>query len=131
MPEIEAEVAAAADRVVQAFGRHDVESYFACFAEDASFVFYSSPEVFPSRAAFEQEWKRLEREDGYRVVSCDASGRRVQVVTGDVGLVSHHLSTRLVTNGQEEVLRERETIVFRKGPDGEWRIVHEHLSPSD
>ena len=123
-------LAEAADRVVRAFGRHDVEAYFACFAEDASFLFYSSPEVFTSRAAFEEEWRRLEAEDGYRVRGCTASGRRCQVVTEGVGLVTHTLRTRVSTNDGEEELAERETILLRRDPAAGWLIVHEHLSPA-
>jgi ketosteroid isomerase-like protein len=114
---------------LQAFGRHDVDEYFSCFAEDATFVFYSTPERLESKAAFEAEWKRWEAEYGYHVLSCVASGRRVQIVTDDVGLVSHSLTTRVSTKSGEEVLEERETMVLRKDQAGGWQCVHEHVSP--
>ncbi|MBT2529304.1 hypothetical protein J7E91_28865 [Streptomyces sp. ISL-99] len=31
--------------------------------------------------------------------------------------------------GEEEELRERETVVLRCAPDGRWLVIHEHLSP--
>jgi ketosteroid isomerase-like protein len=129
MNDLAAQVDAAAEKVVQAFGRHDVDEYFACFADDATFVFYSSPERFESKAAFEAQWRRWETEDGYRVHSCVASARLVQIVTDDVGLVSHSLTTRVSTTAGEEVLEERETMVLRRDPVAGWQCVHEHLSP--
>jgi uncharacterized protein (TIGR02246 family) len=125
---MQAQLNAAAERVVNAFGSHDVEAYFSCFAEDASFLFYSSPELMRSREAFRQEWQRMEAEDGYRVRSCVASERHVQVVSAQAGIVTHTLRTRFTTNDGESELRERETLVLRRDEHG-WLIVHEHLSP--
>jgi ketosteroid isomerase-like protein len=117
------------DRVVGAFGSHDVETYFSCFAEDASFLFYSSPELLPSRAAFRREWERMEAEDGYHVLECEASERRLQTVDEDTAVVTHTLRTRFRTNDGVDELRERETLVLRRDERNGWLIVHEHLSP--
>ena len=125
----EAPLVDAAERVVAAFGAHDVPAYFACFAQDASFLFYSSPELLPSRAAFEREWERWEADDGYRVLSCVASDRRAQLLTEEVGIVTHSLETRVSSRSGEETLRERETLVLRRDQQRGWLIVHEHLSP--
>ena len=126
---MEAQLNEAAERVVGAFGSHDVETYFSCFAEDASFLFYSSPDVMPSRAAFRQEWERMEAKDGYHVLSCEATARRIQAVTPDTGIVTHTLLTRFSTNEGEDELSERETLVLRRDEQAGWVIVHEHLSP--
>ncbi len=123
------QVLAAADACVAAFGAHDASAYFACFDADATFVFHTTPGVLVGRVAWECEWERLEREEGFRVLGCSSTDRRVQVV-GDVAVFNHSVATRIRTNaGGEEELAERETIVFARQPDGAWLAIHEHLSP--
>jgi ketosteroid isomerase-like protein len=124
----DAAVLAAADRCVAAFGAHRRDDYFACFAPDATFVFHTTPRVLASRAEWEAEWDRLEREHGFRVLSCGSSERRVQLL-GDVAVFTHRVHTMLRVDGVEEAVDERETIVFHRGADGVWLAVHEHLSP--
>jgi uncharacterized protein (TIGR02246 family) len=120
------EVGAAADALVGAFAAHDREGYFAAFAPDATFLFHTSADVLTSRAAYEQEWANWES-DGFRVEGCETSGRRIDLLTPDVAVLTHRVRTRLA--GVSDVQRERETIVFRRGADGSWLAVHEHLSP--
>ncbi len=122
-----AEVLAAADRLVAAFGGHDVAAYFGAFRPDATFTFYTHPEPLRSRAAYEELWRTWEA-DGFRVLSCASSDRHVQVL-GDVAVFTHRVATRVVLGGAEEDLDERETIVFARAADGSWLAVHEHLSP--
>lgn len=120
------EVAAAAAAIVGAFGRHDPEAYFALFAPDATFVFHTTPRRLNSRAEYEAEWAKWEKEDGFRVRSCKSTDHRVQVF-GDVAVFSHFVQTELTTSQGPSSLRERETIVFqRRG--ARWVAVHEHLS---
>jgi uncharacterized protein (TIGR02246 family) len=119
----------AAQALVAAFGAHDTAAYFASFAPDATFVFHTHPEPLRSRAAYEELWASWE-EDGFRVVSCVSSEQHVQVLTGDVAVFTHRVHTVVRTGPEEESLDERETIVFRREPDGRWSAVHEHLSPS-
>jgi uncharacterized protein (TIGR02246 family) len=129
METIEQQVLAAADRCVRAFGAHDAEAYFASFHPDATFVFHTTPGVLAGRLAWEDEWARLEREDGFRVLGCVSAGARVQAF-GDVAVFTHAVATRIRTDaGGDEDLAERETIVFARQPDGAWLAVHEHLSP--
>ena len=121
------EVVAAAEAIVAAFGRHDKNGYFALFAPEATFVFHTSPRRLESRAEYEAEWTRWEREDGFRVRACSSSDQRVQLL-GDVAVFSHSVRTELTTKEGDASLLERETIVFhRRG--GRWIAVHEHLSP--
>ena len=120
------EVGRAADALVAAFASHDVRAYFASFAPDATFVFHPSPEVLGSRAEYEAEWATWETE-GFHVESCETSDRRLALVSDDVAIMTHSVRTRLA--GLPEVQRERESIVFRRSPDGMWLAVHEHLSP--
>jgi ketosteroid isomerase-like protein len=116
----------AADRLVAAFGSHDVRGYFAAFRPDATFVFHTHPEPLRSRAAYEDLWRTWEA-DGFRVLSCVSSDRHVQDL-GDLAVFTHRVATRVVLDGTEEQLDERETIVFAATPSG-WLAVHEHLSP--
>jgi ketosteroid isomerase-like protein len=121
------EVAAAAEAIVAAFGRHDRSGYFALFAPEATFVFHTTPRRIESRAEYEAEWAKWEREDGFRIRACSSTDQRVQLF-GEVAVFSHSVRTELTTKGGDATLLERETIVFhRRG--GRWIAVHEHLSP--
>lgn len=122
-------VAAAAERLVAAFGAGQVEDYFACFAPDATFVFHTTPERLESRAAYRRLWHAWEQDDGFRVVSCESSNALITPLGSDVAVFVHDVATTVSTTAGEESLRERETIVFARR-DGEWVAVHEHLSPA-
>lgn len=118
----------AAARLVAAFGGGDLDAYFGSFAEHAVFVFHTTPRVLDSVAAYRAEWATWQRDDGLRVVSCESTEQRVQDL-GDVAVFTHRVRTRVSTSAGEDELLERETIVFRRLPDGRWVAVHEHLSP--
>ena len=122
------EVLAAAAEVVRAFGSGDIDGYFGCFAQDATFVFHTTPGVLESREDYRQEWASWEHADGFRVLECTSSEQRVQDL-GDVAVFTHRVRTRVHAAGEQAALRERETIVFRRADDGRWLAVHEHLSP--
>ncbi len=123
----EQEIRAAAAAIVTAFGRSDRAVYFTHFAPDATFIFHTSPRRFNSRAEYEAEWNRWEREDHFKVLSCTSSDQRVQLL-GDTAIFTHSVRTDLSTKQGRSTLFERETIVFnRRG--GHWLGVHEHLSP--
>ena len=79
-----ATVAAAAARLVAAFGDGRVD----CFAADASFVFYTTPERLESRAAYRSLWYRWETEDGFRVLECESSNRLITPVLNSTQPVS-------------------------------------------
>ena len=119
------EVLEAAQLLVAAFGAHDVETYFDSFAADATFVFPNCPAPLESRAEYEAIWKTWEQE-GFRVEGCASSDQRVQLVTDEVAIFTHDVSTTLA--GDEAPQLERESIVFRKNASGRWLGVHEHLS---
>jgi ketosteroid isomerase-like protein len=129
------DVLAAAAALVDAFGRHDTEAYFAAFRPDATFCFHTHPVPLRTRAAYEALWASWEA-DGFAVLGCTSSEQHVQLLGGagdgaeDVAVFTHRVATRLrLAEGEpEESLDERETIVFSRGDDG-WRAVHEHLSP--
>ncbi len=122
------EVLAAAGTLVDAFGAHDTVAYFGSFAADATFVFHTHPAPLRSRSDYEQLWYGWERE-GFHVESCESSDQQVQLL-GDVAVFNHRVRTVVRTGEVRESLDERETIVFRREPDGRWLAVHEHLSPS-
>jgi ketosteroid isomerase-like protein len=123
---IEDEVGAAADALVGAFGSHDAQGYFAAFDPDATFMFYTTDRLLASRSEWESEWADLEA-SGFHVDGCTTSNRRIDVVSPDVAILTHSVRTQIA--GEAEVVRERETIVFRRGAQGQWLAVHEHLSP--
>ena len=123
-----ADVLSAARRLVEAFGAHRREDYFACFALDATFIFYTTPSVLGSRAVYEAEFRRWE-EDGFRVFDCDSRDQLVQLA-GDIAVFTHRVATRALSGGEEVITDERETIVFRREGDGRWLAIHEHLSPT-
>jgi len=122
-----AEVSAAAAAIVAAFGRHDPTAYFALFAPEATFVFHTTPQRLDSRAEYQAEWAKWEKNDGFRVLSCKSSDQRVQVL-GDAAVFTHTVVTEISTRQGPTTMRERETIVFRR-EGGKWIAVHEHLSP--
>ncbi|MET9318776.1 nuclear transport factor 2 family protein [Streptomyces sp. NPDC003038] len=133
----EAQVRAAAAELVAAFGAHDRDRYFAAFAEDATFLFPTEPRLLATRARYEERWRAWEA-DGFRVLGCRTRDTEIRVVGEGTAVLTHRVYTRLATKGAaegpvegpaEEELRERETVVFRRVPDGRWLVVHEHLSP--
>jgi ketosteroid isomerase-like protein len=123
----ETEVLETAADLVAAFGTGDLDDYFGAFAPDATFVFHTTDRVLESVDAYRAEWAAWERDDGFRVVSCESSRQRVQDL-GDVAVFTHRVRTRVSTRDGEADLRERETIVFQRYDD-RWLAVHEHLSP--
>jgi ketosteroid isomerase-like protein len=123
----EDEVRRAAAALVAAFGGGDVAGYFACFAEDATFLFHTTDRLITSTAEYRQEWARWAAEDGFRVLDCSTQDTVVQLL-GDAAVLTHRVRTTVATDAGTEVLRERETIVFAQR-DGRWVGVHEHLSP--
>jgi ketosteroid isomerase-like protein len=120
-----AQVTAAADRLVDAFGATDTAAYFAGFSPDATFVFHSESTRLDNRAAYEALWASW-LADGWRVVSCASSDQWVQIY-GDTAVFSHTVDTVISVGGQESSTRERETIVFVLAAGG-LVAVHEHLS---
>ena len=124
----EAEVRRAADALVSAFASGDLDAYFACFADDATFLFHSTDRLLTSTEDYRQEWARWVAEDGFRVIDCSTSDTVVQVLP-DTAVLTHRVRTTVATHEGEDVLHERETIVFARQDGGRWLAVHEHLSP--
>ena len=122
-------VRAAAESLVAAFGRGDLDTYFGCFSPDATFLFHSADELLPSTADYRCEWARWEEEQGFAVLDCATSDTVVRV-HGDTAVLTHRVRTTVTASGETSVLHERETIVFRRQDDGRWLGVHEHLSPA-
>lgn len=119
------EVLAAAAAIIEAFGNHDVEAYFSCFAHDASFLFHTEPEMLTSRAEYEQKWGGWEA-TGFRVMGCRSLEPRARLLTDQTAVFTHRVRTSVL--GVVAELAERETIIFRRIGPGRWLGVHEHLS---
>ena len=120
------EVLIAANALVEAFGAHDTNTYFAAFDVDASFVFHPETEAPLSRDRYRELWATWEA-DGFHVDGCISGDAKVQLITSDVAVFTHHVQT--VISGSPP-LYERESIVLRRSGDGRWLAVHEHLSPA-
>ncbi|WDY57303.1 YybH family protein [Pseudomonas sp. PSKL.D1] len=115
---------AAAD-LVAAFASNDTARYFACFSEDATFLFHTLPQPLLSRRAYEELWAQWQAE-GFAVLGCKSSNVQVSL-QGDVAIFMHDVATHIRMAGEEHLLAERETIVFRREND-RWLACHEHLS---
>jgi uncharacterized protein (TIGR02246 family) len=125
----EDDVRRAAERLVSAFGSNDLDAYFGCFADDATFLFHTTDRLLGSTEEYRREWARWVAEDDFRVVDCRTTDTVVRVL-GEVAVLTHRVRTTVATTEGEAVLTERETIVFARQPDGRWLAVHEHLSPA-
>lgn len=121
-------VLAAAAKIVDDFGHHRTADYFAGFAADATFMFYTHTERLESRAAYETLWAKWESEDGFKVHGCRSSHQKVQLIGDDAAVFTHLVSSDIEFGGEVSTVEERETIVFAKHGD-HWLAVHEHLSP--
>lgn len=120
---------AAIDAIIDDFGHHRRDEYFAGFAPDATFVFHNSPTRLESRADYEKLWAEWERESGFSVQSCTSTGRRIQLF-GTIAVFSHDVETVLKVDGVLEIQQERESIIMEER-DGVWLCIHEHLSGQD
>ena len=128
-PDVERQILEAADRLVEAFSGGRVDEYFACFHPRATFVFYTTDRRLESTAEWRELWDSLERDEGFRVLECRSHRRRVQDL-GEIAVFTHDVESRVSTRAAEEILHERETIVFARGEEKGWLAVHEHLSPA-
>jgi ketosteroid isomerase-like protein len=122
-------VLTAIDKIIDDFGHHRREAYFSGFAEEATFVFHTSERRLESRAEYEEVWAGWERDNGFAVLECTSTNRRIQLLD-EVAIFSHDVETRVRLDGAEELQHERESIIMRE-VDGQWRCVHEHLSGRD
>ena len=122
------EVLAAAAAIVDDFGHHRTEEYFAGFAPDATFLFYTHTARLDSRADYEALWASWETSDGFRVHSCRSSAQNVQVIGDLAAVFTHYVESDVEFGGEVSTIRERETIVFERR-NGSWLAIHEHLSP--
>jgi len=123
----ETAVREAYERLVAAFGEGRLADYFACFADDATFVFHGN-RWLGSLDRYRAAWDRWAQDDGFAVLGVKTDVTKVQMV-GGAAVLTHSIETRQRTNAGEETVHERETIVFAKQPDDRWLAVHEHLSP--
>jgi ketosteroid isomerase-like protein len=122
----ELEVAEAARALVTAFSNFDRDSYFACFTEDADFIFYNSDVTFSARSEYESAWSTWV-EEGWRVRKCESLNPRIRIVDDQCAIFAHEVFTALDTSDGALDMHERETIVFAKR-GSQWLAIHEHLS---
>lgn len=121
------QVREAYDQLMNAFVSGDSDKYFACFHEDASFLFPGEPLLEP-RSAYRSSWLRWQ-DEGVRFSGVVADDVRVRVF-GDTAVVTHRIKTTVHAGGESTVDRERESIIFTRTAEG-WLAIHEHLSPTN
>lgn len=119
------QVSQAAAELVAAFASNDTQRYFACFSEDAIFVFHTLPQPLFSRQQYQTLWQQWQA-DGFKVLDCQSSNASI-TLQGELAIFIHDVDTRISLNGEEQQLAERETILFRRH-DYRWLACHEHLS---
>ncbi|UQX89844.1 nuclear transport factor 2 family protein [Jatrophihabitans telluris] len=126
---VDSDVRAAAAALVDAFGGHRTQEYFASFSADATFLFHNQPGLLTSRAEYERLWREWESE-GFRVLACRSLEPSVQVLDDDHAVFTHRVRTSVAGSPDAEQAEqaERETMVFRRSAEGQWLVVHEHLS---
>jgi hypothetical protein len=81
-----------------------------------------------SRKAYEDLWKSWEAEMNFKILSCTSSDQNIRMVSNNVAIFTHNVSTDVSTNDGVDTVSERETIVFEL-VGGSWIAIHEHLSP--
>ena len=124
----EAAVLQAAAKIVEDFGKHRTDAYFAGFAPSATFIFHTHTERLNSRSEYEALWAKWETQDGFKVHGCNSSNQLVQMMGTDAAVFSHQVESQIEFAGEVSTVNERETIVFEL-VNGTWLAVHEHLSP--
>ncbi|MBU6397901.1 MAG: nuclear transport factor 2 family protein [Rhodospirillales bacterium] len=120
------EVCAVATALIAAFEANDRDGYFSYFIPEARFIFHAVPFVMESRAAYEAEYDRWVREEGFTVLECTSTRQHADVY-GDSAVFTHQTFTRVRTHVGESGYHERESIIFTR-QNGRWLAVHEHLS---
>lgn len=120
------DVLATASALIAAFEANDRDGYFSFFTPQARFIFHAVPFVMESRAAYEAEYDRWVREDGFKVLECKTMDQHVDLF-GDMAVFTHKTFTRARSKAGESAFYERETIIFIR-ENGRWMAVHEHLS---
>jgi uncharacterized protein (TIGR02246 family) len=120
------EVRNAYEHLMSTFASGDPDEYFACFHQDASFLFPGEPLLEP-RSAYRSVWSGWQRE-GIQFTEVVADDVRVRVF-GDTAVVTHRIATTVSAGGTATVDHERESIIFTRTAR-RWLAVHEHLSPA-
>jgi ketosteroid isomerase-like protein len=120
------EVAAAAERIVQACTLMDREIYFDGFDPSATFIFHSCPSVLTVRTDYESAWDEWVR-GGWRILSCQSHNPLIRVA-GETAVFTHDVETHVEQDRAVETLHERETIVFARQTNGAVVAIREHLS---
>ena len=123
------EVHSAAGRLMEAFSTGDEERYFDCFHPDATFLFHGV-EPIGSRADYRALVRTWKDEHGFRVLSSESREADIRLF-GDTAILTHRVTTNQVWDGEEAMLRERESIVFQRQGDGGWLAIHEHLASDE
>ncbi len=129
MNDIKAQIDAmnAIEKLISSFSKYDKKEYFSAFSNDATFLFYNQERLLTSKAEYEAQWSKWEREGQFEVLSCSSSNRNLQVID-NVAIFTHWISIEVGFESGNDISNERETIVLHKNDSGCWLAVHLHLS---
>ena len=64
----------------------------------------------------------------FQVLGCESTNQNIRMLDDRNAVFTHSVSTKIRTRDGDDVVHERETIIFTLA-DGNWYAVHEHLSP--
>lgn len=129
MTDTKDEVRTAAGRLMAAFSTGDEQGYFDCFHPDATFLFHGVDPI-GSREDYRALVRAWKEEHGFRVLSSTSHDADVHMF-GGTAVFTHRVRTSQMWDDEEAMLRERESIVFQRQPDGAWLAIHEHLSSDE
>ena len=124
----EHEVLEAYERLVAIFREGRWAEKFACFAQEATVV--DGGHWFGSLDEYRSAWERwMAGHDSPPVpLSVDTRVLKVQL-HGEAAVLTHSIESLERTDSGERTVREIESMVFGKQPDGRWLVLHQHLSP--
>jgi ketosteroid isomerase-like protein len=116
------------NKLLTAFGTHDKDAYFSCFHPEATFMFYTVPDMIPNRYEYQKIWREWEENLEFKVMGCVSKNQNWQYFQ-NTAIFTHQVETQLKTIDGQQTINEKESIVFQLQDNGEWLCIHEHLSP--
>lgn len=94
------------------------------YSADATFLPTVSPEFKYGKAEAEKYFEHfLQKNPNGNIVK-----EKIQPLGNDIYLHSGLYDFEVGANGKKDIVKARFSFVWRKEPDGEWRIIHHHSS---
>ena len=120
------EVLTAYEQLVSAF--REGRDKFGSFADEATVV--DGGRWFGTLAEYRAAWDAWVDDVRHLPVPASVQTQVLSLqVLGDSAILVHSIESQERADARKEREREIETIVFARQQDGQWLIVHQHLSP--